>query len=241
MKQIDVVNAVRMTNIRTRFIDEALERAVADGATQLAILGAGFDSHAYRCRELLARVSIFEVDRRAMQDLKRARVREVLGAPPANLTYVEADFLRDDLRDVLPRHGFNPRQKTFFIFEGVTMYLPEEAVRRTLRFAAASPPGSAIVFDFVYQSMIDAITRIDITTVPEAAKAFVERSCRSSAARRALSHESRRHAGRRGVAEAMARMVASASRQARRCSDQMRQQQRLMSHQVAVAIVPTRR
>jgi methyltransferase (TIGR00027 family) len=175
MKEIDVVNAVRMTTIRTRFIDEALERAVADGAKQLVILGAGLDSHAYRCRGLLAGVRIFEVDRAAMQEMKKRRVREVLGTPPANLTYVEADLLRDDVRDVLTSHGYDPRQKTFFIFEGVTMYLPEEAVKRTLRFAAASAPGSGIVFDFVYQSMIETIAKIDITKVPEPAKAFVER------------------------------------------------------------------
>lgn len=277
MKAIDVVNAVRMTNIRTRFIDEALERAVADGATQLAILGAGFDSHAYRCRELLARVSIFEVDRRAMQELKRARVREVLGAPPANLTYVEADFLRDDLRDVLPRHGFDPRQKTFFIFEGVTMYLPEDAVRRTLRFAAASPPGSAIVFDFVYQSMIEAIARIDITKVPEAAKAFVERFLSvtrhepwvfglptggereylselglevrdemslfgEDAAARYLTRADGTQVGAEALAEALARMVASAQAAGapQMSPEQTRQQQRLMSHQVAVATVAPR-
>src|SRR6476661_6586227 len=43
MLQPEVVNTVRMMMIRTRFIDAALERAIADGATQLIILGAGFD------------------------------------------------------------------------------------------------------------------------------------------------------------------------------------------------------
>src|SRR5262245_2887812 len=132
MKQIDVVNAVRMTIIRTRFIDQALERAVADGATQLVILGAGLDSHAYRCRTLLARVSVFEVDRPAMQALKKQRVQEAVGVPPANLTYVEGDLLHDDLRELLTSRGYDPRRKTFFILEGVTMYLPGDAVKRTL-------------------------------------------------------------------------------------------------------------
>ena len=54
MKDVEVVSNVRMMTIRTRFIDAALERAIAGGATQVVILGAGFDSHAYRCRELLA-------------------------------------------------------------------------------------------------------------------------------------------------------------------------------------------
>jgi O-methyltransferase involved in polyketide biosynthesis len=39
------------------------------------------------------------------------------------------------------------------------MYLPEEAARETLRFVGAHPPGSGIVFDFVYRAMIDMIAQ----------------------------------------------------------------------------------
>jgi methyltransferase (TIGR00027 family) len=175
MKDIEVVSNVRMMTIRTRFIDEALERGVSSGATQVVILGAGFDSHAYRCQTLLAPVRVFEVDRPVTQALKRQRVHDVLGGPPTNLTYVPIDFQLDDLASVLARHGCDLAQRTFFILEGVTMYLPEAAVRDTLRFVAARPPGSGIVFDFVYRTMIDMIARIDMATVPEAAKPFVQR------------------------------------------------------------------
>jgi methyltransferase (TIGR00027 family) len=175
MKDIEVVSTVRMMTIRTRFIDEALKRAIEGGATQVVILGAGFDSHAYRCQELLAPVRVFEVDRPVTQALKKQRVDAVLGGPPANLTYVAIDFQHEDLPDVLTRHGYDPAQRTFFILEGVTMYLPEEAVRSTLQFVAARPPGSGIVFDFVYRAMIDMIAKIDLANVPAAAKPFVER------------------------------------------------------------------
>jgi methyltransferase (TIGR00027 family) len=175
IRDVEVVSIVRMMIIRTRFIDEALARAIAGGATQVVILGAGLDSHAYRCQELLAHVRVFEVDRPATQALKKQRVNEVLGGPPANLTYVAIDFQHENLLDVLTRHGYDPAQRTFFILEGVTMYLPEEAVRGTLRFVAAHPPGSGIVFDFVYRAMIDMIAGIDMASVPEAAKPFVER------------------------------------------------------------------
>src|SRR5215468_3807924 len=54
IKDVEIVSVVRMMIIRTRFIDDALERAIRGGATQVVILGAGFDSHAYRCQPLLA-------------------------------------------------------------------------------------------------------------------------------------------------------------------------------------------
>ena len=139
MQDPEVIGIVRAMMVRTRFIDGALERAIAAGATQVAILGAGFDSHAYRCRELLQGVRVFEVDRPATQALKRQRVNEVLGGSPENLTYVPIDFQHEDLRDVLARHGYDMTQRTFFILEGVTMYVREESVRSTLSFVAAHP------------------------------------------------------------------------------------------------------
>jgi len=175
MTDVEVVSNVRMMTIRTRFIDEGLARAIADGATQVIVLGAGFDTHAYRCQELLAQARIFEVDRPATQELKKQRVHDAVGTPPANLTYVPIDFQHEDLPEVLRRHGYDPAQRTFFILEGVTMYLPEDAARATFRFVGAHPPGSGIVFDFVYRAMIDRLAKIDMANIPEAQKPFVQR------------------------------------------------------------------
>ena len=175
MKNMEVVNTVRMMTIRTRFIDEAVERAIAGGAKQLVILGAGLDTHAYRFQELLTHVKVFEVDRAATQAMKRQRVNDALGGPPPNLTYVSIDFQTEDLLEVLRRHGYDPTERTFFVMEGVSMYVPETAVRATLRFVASHPPGSAIVFDFVYRAMIDMIANLDWAKVPEPAKPFVKR------------------------------------------------------------------
>ena len=173
MADVEVVNNVRMMTIRARFIDDALKRALASGAAQVVILGAGFDSHAYRDPD--APVKFFEVDRLATQAHKRQRVNEALGGPPQHLTYVPMDFQHDDLAAVLARHGYDSSRPTFFILEGVTMYVPEEAVRSTLQFVAAHPPGSVIVFDFVYRTMIDMLARLDPANVPEVSKPFVQR------------------------------------------------------------------
>jgi methyltransferase (TIGR00027 family) len=175
MTDVEVVSTVRMMLVRTRFIDEALARAVADGAAHVVILGAGFDSHAYRCQELLANVRVFEVDRPATQALKKQRVQEAVGGPPANLTYVPIDIQHEDLADVLRRHGHDQSQRTFFIMEGVTMYVSEEGVRATLRYVAGHPPGSAIVFDFLYRPMVEMLRNINWATVPDSFKPYVQR------------------------------------------------------------------
>ena len=133
------------------------------------------------------------------------------------------DFQHDDLATVLAGHGYNRAQRTFFILEGVTMYLPEEAARSTLQFVAGHPPGSGIVFDFVYRTLIDMIAGIDLNNVPAAAKPFVERFM-SLNAQRALGV---RPAGRR-----RARVPGRArSRIARAVDRRRRRLGRALSHQ----------
>jgi methyltransferase (TIGR00027 family) len=141
---------------RTRFIDERLELALASGAKQVVILGAGFDTRAYRFQELLGGGKVFEVDYGATQELKKRRVAEVLGRVPENVVFVETDFKRNTLREALRGAGYRTGEKTFFIWEGVSMYIAEDAVRETLRtIAACSPPGSMLVMDFAGMAVIE--------------------------------------------------------------------------------------
>ena len=141
---------------RTRFIDEALERAVKNGATQVVILGAGFDTRAYRFGELLKHSRVIEVDAAPTQAYKKRRIREVLRDLPRNLAYCAIDFAKDDLMDGLRRVGFERDEKTFYIWEGVCMYLPDGSVRKTLQtIASHSAPGSTLVMDYANSLGID--------------------------------------------------------------------------------------
>lgn len=178
MRDMEIAGLVRAMNVRTRFIGEALERAITAGATQVLIPGAGFDSHAYRCRELLSRARVFEVDRPITQALKRRRVDEVLGGPPPNLAYVPLDLDGEDLPAVLVRHGYDTAERTFVIMEGLTMYLPEEALRATFRFVATHAPGSSVVFDFATHTMVAGLKHINLSMIPPAARASFERFVR---------------------------------------------------------------
>jgi len=79
-------------NARTHYIDAALKKAAADGATQAVILGAGFDSRAYRFRASHPQVRFFEVDLPATIEAKKKRVAEALGALPDYVRYAPIDF-----------------------------------------------------------------------------------------------------------------------------------------------------
>jgi methyltransferase (TIGR00027 family) len=141
---------------RTHFIDEALERAVNNGATQMVVLGAGFDTRAYRFRELLSRYRVIEVDAASTQAHKKRRLQEVLRDLPRNVTFCTLDFSKEDLIDGLRRVGFQQYEKTFYIWEGVCMYLPESSLRKTLQaIASHSPPGGTLVLDYANEVGIE--------------------------------------------------------------------------------------
>lgn len=156
MKHPRLATVVRSMAIRTRFIDEQMKSAVSRGIRQIVILGAGFDSRAYRYRELLGGCRVIEVDYGPTQEFKRRRVQDLLGGPPANLTYAPIDFTKDKLDDVLRRAGYRKGERALFIWEGVTMYLPREAVRQTLSWFSSTAPGSSVVFDLFSQELLVA-------------------------------------------------------------------------------------
>jgi len=137
---------------RCRYMDDLLYEALDQGMQQLVILGAGFDSRAYRIDRIKDGVKVFEVDHPATQRAKVKKLARILGPDglPGYVRFVPIDFNCETLAARLPQCGYSDRLKTLFIWEGVTPYLDAPAVDNTLAFVAQhSAPGSAIVFDFM--------------------------------------------------------------------------------------------
>jgi len=145
---------------RERYIDDVLQKALDDGLEQLVILGAGYDSRAYRFEALMGRVKVFEVDHPATQRDKLGKLRAVFGKIPEHVTYVPVDFNTQTLEQRLPASGYDPGLKTLFIWQGVTMYLSAEAVDATLAFVVHhSRQGSSIVFDYIHRAALDGMDK----------------------------------------------------------------------------------
>ena len=165
------VPIARLLIPRTHFIDARLKTAVGEGIAQLVILGAGFDTRPYRFSEMLKDVRVFEVDHPDTQQVKIRRVWEAIGEPPTNLAYVAVDLRTAELGEALTRAGYQADRKTFFIWEGVTMYLPAEAVQATLTWIASNAAReSAVVFDYTYETPIKLMRDFDVDKLPESAK-----------------------------------------------------------------------
>jgi methyltransferase (TIGR00027 family) len=143
-------------NARTKHIDATLKKEASRGIKQVVVLGSGYDSRAYRFGKSLPGVKFFEVDLPATISEKQKRVKKIFGKLPENTFYAPIDFNVDTIENVLVKAGYNPSLVSFFIWEGVSMYISKEAVNSTLQFIAKkSGPGSSVIFDYIHRDVID--------------------------------------------------------------------------------------
>lgn len=148
-----------LVNARTHHIDRWVECAAAQNTLQVVVLGAGFDSRAYRFASRYPTLRFFEVDLPSMVSEKQRIVERALGYLPQDVRYVPIDFDTQSLATALTAAGYRAQDKTLFILEGVTMYVKVEGIDATLAFIAQhAASGSTVVFDYVTRQVIEGDT-----------------------------------------------------------------------------------
>jgi methyltransferase (TIGR00027 family) len=139
---------------RKRYIDDRLVEALGTGINSVVILGSGLDTYAYRI-PMLSTLQVYEVDLPQTIAYKEGKLQQLYGSVPSHVKLIPIDFDRQALGDVLTSHGYTYDQKSFFIWEGVTQYISETAVRTVFKFLAGTRPGSRIVFTYIVKDFID--------------------------------------------------------------------------------------
>ncbi len=141
--------------VRTRAIDDLVRDAIRSGARQLVLLGAGFDSRGCRLEEA-GKITVFEVDHPATQQVKKERLKTCMDRLPANIRYVAVDFERDNLEAKLAESGYDPATPAIAVWEGVTSYLTESAVHGTFAvLARLLAPSSFLIFTYTHKGALD--------------------------------------------------------------------------------------
>jgi len=140
--------------LRQRYWDAALLEAVASGVEQVILLGAGYDTTAWRHR--LGEVQLYEVDAPPTQNRKRQLIGAAGLNSDADITWVPCDFERQSVAVQLLKNGFDPTRRSITVWYGVTFFITEYAVRSTMAdLATISAPGSLLVWDYIYRSVWD--------------------------------------------------------------------------------------
>jgi len=134
---------------RTVFFDHVFIGALNENIPQIVLLGAGYDTRAFRLAKLNKAAKIIELDITATQNRKKKCLKKAHLEIPEQVTLVPIDFNKESLQNVLENAGYDHDEKTLFIWEGVSYYLEPESVDATLAFVNKSSPNeSVIVFDY---------------------------------------------------------------------------------------------
>src|ERR1700709_2850396 len=89
--------------VRSRYAEDGLADAFANGIRQYVVLGAGLDTFAYR--NPFSELRVFEVDHPATQAWKRRRLEAGNISSPASMIFAPVDFESQTLADRLARAG----------------------------------------------------------------------------------------------------------------------------------------
>ncbi|MBN1285415.1 MAG: class I SAM-dependent methyltransferase [Anaerolineae bacterium] len=131
---------------RTVAIDRIIQKS-SEQVEQFVSLGAGYDTRCYGSLKN-SRLQFFELDQAATQRLKRVSLQKA-GIDASHVHFVEVDFSVDNWIEGLRKSNYDPSKPALFLWEGVTLYLSEDAVRETLRaIKSVAAPGSILVSDF---------------------------------------------------------------------------------------------
>lgn len=135
---------------RARYVEDLVLDRMQRGISQYVILGAGLDTFAQRRAEVGSKLTVFEIDRPALQAWKRQRLIELGFGVPDWLRLVPVDFeAGDGWWERLTSSGFDARQPAVVACTGVSMYLSGDAVASLLRQVARLAPGSILVMTFL--------------------------------------------------------------------------------------------
>ncbi len=136
--------------MRARYGEDYLKSAIDRGIDQYVIVGAGYETLSIRRHDLMANLTLYELDQPATQAMKHKRIRQAGITTPENAHYVAVDLNEETLRDALERTNFDFSKPAVFSWFGVTFYLELDAIRSTLTSIVSDmAPGSAVVFDYV--------------------------------------------------------------------------------------------
>lgn len=148
---------------RKVFMNQQVEAAIEQGARQVLVLGAGFDTLCLRLAPKYPEVRFVEIDHPSTSVAKARGIEKV--GQPENMIQIAVDLGKRSLPKVLSEDGhWDASQRSVIVAEGLFQYLTDEEVRGLLTDAAAcTSPGSRIAFSHAIpgdRKLLSALVRL---------------------------------------------------------------------------------
>ncbi len=142
---------VELVVARTLYFDRVIERVIGE-VEQFVVMGAGYDTRAYGDFHGEG-VTFFELDQASVQQHKRNALIKA-GISCEHVRFVSVDFGKDNAFDKLSEAGFDRSRKTLFLWEGVTLYLSESDVRKTVQDVRNHAPAGSVLLADIYADRV---------------------------------------------------------------------------------------
>jgi methyltransferase (TIGR00027 family) len=145
--------------LRKKCIAGLVCSALINGATQVVIIGAGFDPLSFELHQEFPGAQFWETDHPATQ---RHKLRSFSKIGLERLHFVALDLSATAFDgEALIKTSFDATQRTVWIAEGLLMYLTLDVVSSLMRtLKSLSAPGSQLVFTFM-EKQSDGRIRFD--------------------------------------------------------------------------------
>ena len=134
--------------LRKKCIAGLARSALINGATQVVVIGAGFDPLSFELHQDFRGARFWEMDHPATQRHK-LRAFPKIGLERLHFVAVDLNATAFD-KEALVKSSFDPTQRTCWVAEGLLMYLPPDVVSWLIRtLKSLSAPGSHFAFTFM--------------------------------------------------------------------------------------------
>jgi methyltransferase (TIGR00027 family) len=144
---------------RTAYFDDVFEGALKKNAPQIVILGAGYDTRAYRFARVIKDTKIIELDAPLIQAGKRQRLRRARIPVHDNVLFASTNFDAEPLGVALEKAGYRRNENCLFLLEGLVYYLKPESVDAMLGFIGGNRSAeNTVVFDYILSVPFHKIT-----------------------------------------------------------------------------------
>lgn len=160
--------------LRKRFLDDEVRDALEAGATQVLVVGGGYDTLCMRLAAEFPAVTFLELDHPPTHAVK-AKAVESIGAGRPNLHLQGVDLSERSLTEFLGQSDFwSAGARSVVVAEGVLMYLSEEEVLAFLEAVRSTTAvGSRLLFTYVFKG---ALTRKNLGWLGGALTVFLKLS-----------------------------------------------------------------
>jgi methyltransferase (TIGR00027 family) len=140
-----------LVRYRIKYFNDKITEHIDAGATQIVLLGGGFDMRA--CKYAKPNVQFFDVDQATVLNFKQNVIEKNNINYPS--IFIPCNYIEEDVISLMKKGGFKTEESTLFIWEGNSMYIPEKLIFDLFNTLTKNISRFSIAFDYLTYDILN--------------------------------------------------------------------------------------